>query len=206
MKRRHRILFAGLVGTGSVGLVLGLVYLGDVTEGPIGHTLGSIGSGLGALEARAVQRLRGPGRAESLEWLGSLRTDRVALASPDRLLLGLYHSRFPGSLEGALQFEETLGVSLPLLQVYAAWGDRPEQRFPTRMAEAITQLGSIPVITWEPWLSDFDNRLHPEIALRPERDRGGLAQVAAGVYDFYIDAWAADAARYGRPFGALRTR
>jgi beta-mannanase len=46
---------------------------------------------------------------------------------------------------------------------------------------------------------DFENSLHPHIALRNERDRHGLAAVARGDYDFYIDAWAGDAARFGHP-------
>ena len=199
MKRAHRLLFTGLVAGGSVALVSGLVRLGDVTAGPIGHALQSIGTGVSALEARAAQRVRGPGRARDLAWLEPLRSDVQALVGTDTLLLGAYHSDLPASFEGVLGFEEALGATLPLLQVYTAWGDRPEQRFPMRVAQAIWELGSIPVVTWEPWLADFDNRLHPEIPLRQDRDRGGLAGIAAGLYDFYIDAWAVDAASFGMP-------
>jgi beta-mannanase len=55
------------------------------------------------------------------------------------------------------------------------------------------------VVTWEPWLSDFTSEKHPQIPLRDQRDRHGMAAVAAGEYDFYIDAWAADAAKFGKP-------
>ena len=73
MKRSHRLAFTGLVALGSIGLVTGLVRLGDVTEGPIGHTLESLGGRISLLERRAVQRVRGPGRASSLAWSGARR-------------------------------------------------------------------------------------------------------------------------------------
>jgi beta-mannanase len=64
----------------------------------------------------------------------------------------------------------------------------------------ISTLGSVAVVTWEPWLTVFDNARHPFLPLRDARDRGGLAAVARGDYDFYVDRWAAEAARFGRPF------
>lgn len=85
------------------------------------------------------------------------------------------------------------------MQVYAAWGDKPDQQFPLITLETVADLGSIPVVTWGPWLTGFENRLHPDLPLRADRERGGLAAVARGVYDFYLDDWARDAADYGRP-------
>jgi beta-mannanase len=55
------------------------------------------------------------------------------------------------------------------------------------------------MVTWEPWLTDFENARHPELPLRDARERGGLEAVARGEYDFYVDAWAAAAAAFGRP-------
>jgi beta-mannanase len=55
------------------------------------------------------------------------------------------------------------------------------------------------MVTWEPWLTDFENGLHPHLPLRDARDRHGLAAVARGEYDFYLDRWAADAAAFGKP-------
>jgi len=200
MRRRYRVLASvGVVGA-SIGVVSMLVLAGSAVEGPGGAALGKVGDAVRMLEARVVQRMRGPGRARALEWIGPLRTDAAELRDPDQLLLGVYDGGLPGSLEGVLRVENTLETTLPLIQIYTAWGDRPDQRFPLRLVQAISELGSIPVITWEPWLTDFENRLHPQLPLRDDRDRGGLAAIAAGTYDFYIDGWARDAARYGKPF------
>jgi hypothetical protein len=125
--------------------------------------------------------------------------DPARLRHPDDVLLGAYDGGIPASLEGVLELESAIGTVLPLIQIYTAWGDRPEQQFPRRLAQAIWDLGSMPVVTWEPWLTDFETRLHPSLPLRTERDKGGLAAVARGDYDFYLDRWAADAAAFARP-------
>jgi hypothetical protein len=199
MRRRYRIITSVLAAAVSVGLVLALVLLGSATEGPIGVALHAVGSVVSGVESRIVKRIRGPGRVQEMAFIESLRNNADSLREPRRLLLGAYDAELPASLEGVLALEDSLGVRFALVQVYTAWGDRPEQRFPARILQAIREMGSIPVVTWEPWLTDFENRLHPHLPLRDARDRGGLAAIASGDYDFYIDAWARDAAQFGSP-------
>jgi len=196
MRRRDRILLTMLTASASVAFVLALVYAGGAGEGPIATLMLRLGGGVSRAESRIAHALRGQGRADSLAWLAPMRDSAAALANPDSMLLGVYDDAIPASLDGVLELERALGTRLVLIQAYTAWGDRPDQRFPRRIADAIADIGSIPVITWEPWLTDFENRLHPDIPLRDQRDRNGLADVAAGRYDFYIDAWAQEAARF----------
>jgi hypothetical protein len=199
MRRRHRVLVSAAVVAMSVSLVVLLVDFGTASEGPITAVLETVGGSLSRLESRAAQRLRGTGRAGELESLAPLRASVDSLRRAPRLLLGAYDSGLPATLDGVIALEQALGTTLPLIHVYAAWGDRPDQRFPRRMVDAIHLLGSIPVITWEPWLTDFEAQLHPELPLRDDRDRGGLAAIAGGAYDFYVDEWAREAARFGSP-------
>ena len=93
-----------------------------------------------------------------------------------------------------MELERRLDTTFPLVHFYTAWGDKPDQRFPLRLVTAIWDMGSVPMVTWEPWLTDFENARHPHLPLRDARDRHGLAAVARGDYDFYMDAWAAEAA------------
>lgn len=199
MKRRYRMLLSALVGAASVGLVIVLVLLATATEGPLGAILRSAGQVVRRLESGVVDRVRGPGRASRMGYIATLRESADSLRRPGRLLLGAYDAGLPDSLDGVLRLEDALGHPLGVIQVYAAWGDRAEQRFPERILEAIRDLGSIPMVTWEPWLADFENRLHADLPLRDARDRGGLAAIADGTYDFYVDAWARDAASFGTP-------
>jgi len=199
MKRSSRIVLSAAVATGSVGLVLGLVLLGRASSGPLGAGLETIGSLVRTVESHAAKRLRGPGRAGELAWAEPIRTNADSLRRTDAFLLGSYDGGLPATFDGVLRIEQALGAPLPIIHLYTAWGDRPDQRFPMRLAQAIRGLGSVPLITWEPWLSDFENSLHPHLPLRDDRDRGGLAQIAAGAYDFYIDEWARDAVKFGSP-------
>lgn len=188
-----------LMVAASVVLVGSLVLAGRASGGPIRAALDAVGGVVSRTEARLARRLRGPGRAESLQWLAPMRTSADSLRQPGEVLLGAYTDGIPSSLDGVLLLEDSLGAPLAVIQAYTAWGDRPDQQFPRRIVEAIRDLGSIPLVTWEPWLVDFENRLHPHLPLRDDRDRGGLAAIAAGQYDFYLDAWAREAVRFGSP-------
>jgi hypothetical protein len=199
MRTRHRILVTFLVATGSVGLVLLLVALGARSEGPISATAQRVGRWVAEAENRVVHAVRGPGRMADLAWLEPLRSSADSLRNPRRLLLGAFDGATPTTLQGVVTLEDLLDVKFPLIHFYTAWGDDPDQRFPQLRVEAVHALGSIPVITWEPWLSTFENRLHPHLPLREDRDVNGLASVSNGDYDFYLDAWAREAAAWGHP-------
>jgi hypothetical protein len=186
-------------------LMSGIICIGLLTafssasEGPIGIVLDRLGTTVGSVEHALRQRFGGLGRSGDLAWFTPYRNDLGRLRHPDVVLLGAYDSDISETLQGVVHLERSLGTTLPLVQTYAAWGDKPEQRFPLQLATTIWDMGSVPVITWEPWLTDFENARHPGLPLRESRDRHGMVSVARGDYDFYVDAWAADAARFGKP-------
>ncbi|MGK2962149.1 MAG: glycoside hydrolase family 26 protein [Gemmatimonadaceae bacterium] len=197
MKRRARI---GLVLAGiaaGVGAVYLLTAMSSAAGGPIAAGLQRAGALVGSIEHRVRARIRGPGRAAGLAWLD--RSNIGYLKNPDSVLLGAYDGRLPASLDGVIDLESQIGVTLPLIQLYAAWGDEPEHQFPLVMANAVWSIGSVPMITWEPWLTEFDGRRRTYLPLREARDNHGLAAIARGDYDFYVDEWAESAARFGRP-------
>jgi hypothetical protein len=189
------LLTASAVAAGAVAVVA-LTSMSTAAGGPISSILARLGAGVSSIEHRVRQRVRGPGRAASLTWL-----DRspVSLRKPGQVLLGAYDGHLPASFDGIIALEEKIGRSLPIIQLYTAWGDKPEHQFPLVMTTAIWDMGSVPMITWEPWLTEFDSRRHPHLPLRDARDSHGMAAVAAGAYDFYIDEWAKSAARFARP-------
>jgi hypothetical protein len=155
MRRRHRILLSIMVAVASVSTVISLVLLGTETEGPLGRALEGIGSGVSQAESRVMRSVRGSGRSKALQWADPLRRDPDALRRPDTLLLGAYHDSLPASLQGVLQLEAALGTTLPLIQIYTAWGDRPDQRFPGRLSRAIADLRGwhfSGLIAWMMWL------------------------------------------------------
>jgi hypothetical protein len=197
--RGRRLAIVGAAVTSGVVFTLLLTSFRGGSDGPLTAALARVGSAIGTIEHQVRQRVSGPGRSADLAWFAPYRTDEDRLDHPDLVLLGAYDSRLTESLEAIVEIEGRLGTSLPLVHIYTAWGDKPEQQFPVRLVTAIWNLGSLPMVTWEPWLTDFENARHPELPLRDARERGGLEAVARGEYDFYVDAWAAAAAAFGRP-------
>lgn len=199
MKRRHRVLLSTFALV-SAGVAIGLVTsFSTATEGPLAAALDRIASVVDAIEHRARERFVGPGRSRALSWFADDRLHVDALRRPESVLLGAYDSGLPDTFEGLIALERSLDTVFPLVQIYAAWGDAPEHAFPIRAVSGIWTMGSVPVITWEPWLSVFESARHPHLPLQAARDQHGLAAVARGDYDFYIDAWAAEAARFEHP-------
>ena len=199
MRIRHRVMLLTIVvGAALVGSIA-LTTISSTSEGPVSGAFARLGTTFGSFEHAMRGRFQGPGRSADLKWFASYRSDVEKLRRPDGVLLGAYDSGIPQTLDGVVTLERSLGTTLPLIQIYSAWGDRPDQDFPLELVTAIADIGSVPVVTWEPWLSDFSSDRHPQIPLRDQRDRHGMAAVASGEYDFYINAWAADAARFGKP-------
>jgi hypothetical protein len=196
MRRRSRILLTVVALAASAGVIIALTSISTAAGGPLSSGLAWLGAGVGSLESRIRQKIRGPGRAATLRWLD--RSDR-ALRTPPHVLLGAYDGHLPASLDGIVMLENIIKKPLPIIQVYTAWGDKPEHRFPLVVSNAIWDMGSVPMITWEPWLTEFDGRRHTHLPLREQRDSHGMAAVAAGAYDFYIDEWAQAAARFANP-------
>src|SRR5829696_3509347 len=116
------------------------------------------------------------------------------------MLYGAYDGALPESFAGMDALETQLRHRFPIVSLYQAWGDRPDQaRFPLRAIETVDRLGSVPMLTWEPWVKDFDEALRTNLPPPREREYASLAAIARGDYDFYITPWAADAARYRKP-------
>jgi hypothetical protein len=199
MTRGQRLTAAGIALASAVIVATLLTVLSSATEGPLTTTLDRVGVAFNSLEQGVRERLSGPGRRHQLAWFEPYRGELARLHQPSSILVGAYDSGLPGSLEGVRNLERALDTAFPLIQVYTAWGDNAEHQFPLRVVTSIWNMGSVAVITWEPWLSVFNNTRHPHLPLRDVRDRHGLAAVARGDYDFYIDAWAREAAQFGRP-------
>jgi len=200
MRSVYRLALAGTALVSSFAVISLLTWFSSNSEGPIASGLDLLGASVGSIEHGIRQSLdRGSGRSSGLAWFAPYRANADLLLHPDTVLLGAYDSALPETLDGVVDLERVIGSTLPLVHVYIGWGDKPEAHFPLRLATAIWDMGSVPVITWEPWLTEFENTRHPKLPLRDARDRHGMAAVAHGDYDFYIDTWAADVARFGRP-------
>ena len=150
-------------------------------------------------EGDALTQVRGASRRDYLEPMRGTLDSAAALRKPSKMLFGAYDGGFPNDTAGFIALEEALRIRFPIISFYSAWGDKADQQFPYRMVETIERLGSVPMITWEPWVVDFDERVRTNLPPRQEREYASLAAIAKGEYDFYVRPWAIAAAEYKKP-------
>jgi hypothetical protein len=147
----------------------------------------------------AIRSARQTSRSDYLEPMRATLDSVTALRRPPTMLFGIYDGGFPNTFAGVEQVENAINYKFPIMSFYSAWGDKPTQQFPLRMVETIHAMGSVPMITWEPWVVDFDERLRTNLKPLAEREYASLTAIARGDYDFYIVPWAKAAAAYRRP-------
>jgi glycosyl hydrolase family 26 len=165
----------------------------------VASRLDLIGQRASDVEGNALTQVRRTSRREYLAPMRGLLGSAAALRNPPQMLFGAYDGGFPNDTTGFVQLEDQLRYRFPIISFYTAWGDKPEQQFPWRMVETIDRLGSIPMITWEPWVTDFDPSIRTNLPPKEEREYASLASIGKGDYDFYIVPWAKAAAEFKKP-------
>lgn len=150
-------------------------------------------------QGAALRNARQTSRSDYLAPMRTTLTSVTALRNPNSMLFGVYDGGFPNTFAGMEQLENAINYKFPIISFYSAWGDKPTQQFPLRMVETIHRMGSVPMITWEPWVVDFDERVRTNLPPVAEREYASLKAIARGEYDFYLVPWAKAAAAYGRP-------
>lgn len=197
MKNRiKRLAFVGGATLLGIALVLFFVFIGNRSSGPISEILSTLGDKVTDIEHTLLLKERIPKRVKNLAWFENKRNDPAFLRHPDTIILGVYDNNYMKSFGNIIRFDNMLKAPLPLIQIYVAWGDKPNEEFPMLYAKAIYDLGSLPLITWEPWLNDFNREEHhlPKVA---DPNKEGMKAVAKGEYDFYIKKWAEKVKEFG---------
>jgi beta-mannanase len=183
----------------SIGLILIFTSLGRNSKGPIENLFVKTGDWVDNLDDRFVTNRSSKKRAKSLAWFDKYRQNIDSLKNPSLFILGAYDNNAVSSFKPILTLEEKLEKTLPFIHVYCAWGSNSEHRFPMAQANSIHSLGSTPIVTWEPWLSAFDNSVETHLKDKSERDLHGLQDVADGAYDFYLETFAEDVKTFEHP-------
>jgi hypothetical protein len=128
--------------------------------------------------------------------VGQLGTQLGIIPETRGMLLGIYKPEVPYSLGRLGEMEAAIGTTFDILSFYQTWGDREQDAFPGAMMQSVAEHGGMPMITWEPWVSEFErNRGRAGFATRTN-----LREVADGAYDDFIREWAREAAIHGRVF------
>ncbi len=180
-------------------IVYALSHAGKETKGPIENAMTATGDMVKDIEKKLITEQREEKREDKLKWFQPYASNIKLLRNPDRIMLGAFDNEMKESFESVAALEDSLKTTFPLVHIYSAWGSKTDERFPAEEVKNIIALGSTPIITWEPWLSDFNEEQYPGGQKPAEPDKNGMKDVAAGMYDNYIRAWAAAAKYTGRP-------
>jgi len=193
-------LFSTLMALGlGVILVIVLSFMGKESRGPLENLFSLTSETVGKVENKMIIAAREDKRENRLKWLQPYFTNRSLLLNPPKILLGAFDNNTKESFESVIDLEDSLRTTFPFMHIYTAWGSKPEHEFPAKQVKSILELGSIPVITWEPWLTSFDPDKYPQLKPMDKRDKNGLADVAKGTYDFYLTQWADEAKKINGP-------
>ncbi len=199
-KKIPRILYVILALFLGFLIVMVISTISKNTAGPIGTILNSAEAFIGGVEENIFLKKRENKRSEKLNWFSAIRDDKSKLINSKIMLLGASDNSQVDSYENIIDLEDSLRVTFPIIHIYKAWGEKREHEFPKIEVETIYELGSIPMITWEPWVGAFSIQNYPNIEPSIEkRDKGSLASIASGNYDSYIVRWALGAKKFGHP-------
>ncbi len=182
-----------------VFLINAFTLLGNKSKGPIEDLFVQTGSYITSIEGYFINKSNKKKRSKSMRWLNVYKKDISQLKNPDRILLGAYDNQSKENFQPVIQLENSLNTQFSIIHIYAAWGDKSEQRFPLTRVNAINELGSVPIITWEPWLTDFDDDLHSHLKEKESRSKNGLKDISEGSYDFYLEKWVHDLKLFEQP-------
>lgn len=198
-KKIDRIVYWSIAILLGYTLTLLVSKLGEKAKGPIDNLADNIENSIFDLESKVIVKQKENSRMEKFDSLSQIINNRDKILQQSQLLLGASDKHIKDSYEKIFDLEDSLNTTFPLIQIYTAWGSKPEQQFPMLEAKTISTLGSIPVITWEPWVNDFDVKT---MGLTPEmnNDKNSMYNVSKGYYDSYIRSWAKKAKVFGKPF------
>jgi beta-mannanase len=190
-------LVIGVIALGCCIFVL-LAYAGNKSKGPLDDLFTTVNSNVASMEKKMISGREN--RSNALQWFNHYRNNTVMMNAPDTFFWGAYDDNTAESFESLVSLEDSLHAKLPIISLYTAWGSKKNEVFPLLKAQAIYDLGSIPLITWEPWLDDFDAAQYPLNTTAGNKNKDGMQAIADGKFDAYIDKWAQDAKKFGAPF------
>lgn len=193
-----RLLFVLSAITFGAYIFLLLAFAGNKSKGPISDLLTSVNSSVASIEKKMSHSREE--RSNALNWFDTYRNNPVLMNYPDTFFLGAYDDHTTESYESIVALEDSLNTQLPIISLYTAWGSKKNEIFPLIRAQAIHGMGSMPMITWEPWLDDFDPEQFPVKNNAEDKNKNGLKEIAEGKFDAYIDNWVEGAKTFGAPF------
>ena len=112
-------------------------------------------------------------------------------SQPPTIYYGMHVPGWLQDLASVTAFETNTQKPVSILMWYQGWGlTDGSQHFQPSWMETIRNHGSIPLVTWEPWL----------YTLGVNQPNYALQNIINGMYDAYIRRWAKASRAWGHPY------
>lgn len=112
----------------------------------------------------------------------STRSAVTAEQASKGVLLGIFHEGSQKDLAPVSKYEDILDKEFASIMWFLDWSTP----FPMEDVKRVSKAGYMPHITWEPWFFADQDKIY-------------LENILAGEWDEYINQWASDAAKFGKP-------
>lgn len=199
IKKLNRLFYGIIAFTLGYCVVYGLSKVSDNYKGPIETVLTGAGTMVQDVEKSIILEKRETSRENKLAPFKSFIENKDKIIHSKSILFGASDDSKKESYENIISLEDSLALAFQIIHIYKPWGEKEWEQFPIVELNAIHQIGSIPMITWEPWVSDFTKENFPKInnILTPEKNQ--MTAIANGTYDTFIEKWATEARNFGHP-------
>lgn len=119
---------------------------------------------------------------------------------PDRkkmLIPGIYapsQSDGLSSMKAVEKIEQQSDIHFGIVSLYLAWGDQQKNALPHKLLDSIYKVNAIPMITWEPWQSLFEQNKNSGT-----KEQKVFSHIVNGAYDEYLKRFSNQIKALNRP-------
>jgi cellulose synthase/poly-beta-1,6-N-acetylglucosamine synthase-like glycosyltransferase/beta-mannanase len=127
------------------------------------------------------------------------KADQQIIGRKDVFLTGIFAPAAPdgqSSLDLVGKYKRAFNAHFDIISFYVPWGNQQICQLPSMTLDSVYKQGSIPMITWEPWKSLFEQ---PNGKEKTSNEKKVFKDITEGKFDDYIRKFAAQVAALRRP-------
>ncbi|NQX39948.1 Glycosyltransferase, catalytic subunit of cellulose synthase and poly-beta-1,6-N-acetylglucosamine synthase [Pedobacter steynii] len=127
-------------------------------------------------------------------------TEAATRPFPDRrdlLIPGVFapsQSEGLSSMRLVREIEKQSDIHFGIVSLYLSWGDQKKNELPGKLLDSIYDANAVPMITWEPWQSLFEQTRNDK-----EKEVKVFSRITDGKYDAYLSRFSNQVKALNRP-------
>ena len=139
IRKLSRLFYVIIALTLGFVVVYALSKVSEKTKGPIETVLNNAGTAVQEVEKTIILEQREGTRDDKLRWFKTQRDNKNQLINSKIILFGASDDSEKESYENIINLEDSLALTFPIIHIYEAWGEKPEEEFPIKEVVAINE-------------------------------------------------------------------